>query len=121
MDAAAGPAKTALGLVGRAGEGSSDRARRAALVATGGLANPSPDIQRAAIVLIGRLVPGTDDAVALAVATRLPDVAASQRTAATALLRRLGPAEIAAEVVAIRTAGVAVTVPVVERPAPTDP
>jgi hypothetical protein len=121
MDAAVGAAKTGLGLVGRAGDGSTERARRAAIVATDGLANPSPDIQRAAAAQIDRLVPGTDDAVARAVATRLPDVAASQRTAVTALLARLGTADIAAEVVAVQAPSVAATLAVAERPSPTDP
>ena len=121
MDAAVGAAKTSLGLVGRAGEGSPDRARRAAVVAADGLVNPSPDIQRAAVVLIGKLVPGTDDAVARAVATRLPDVAASQRKAVTALLTRLGAAYTVAEVGAVQAATVPAEVVVAERPSPTDP
>jgi hypothetical protein len=121
MDAAAGPAKTGLGLVGRAGEGSPDRAARAAIVATDGLANPSPEVQRAAVALIGNLVPGTDDAVARAVATRLPEVAASQRAALTALLTRLGAADIVADVGAVKAPIVAAALAVAERPSPTDP
>ena len=121
MDSAAGAAKTGLGLVGRAGEGSTERARRAAIVATDGLANPSPDIQRVAVVLIGKLVPGTDDAVARAMATRLPDVAASQRPAITALLTRLGAANTVADVVAVQTPSIAAVLAVAERPSPTDP
>ena len=59
VDGSAGTAKAGLDLVGRAGAGSPDAARRAALAATDGLANASPDVQRAAITLIGRLVSGT--------------------------------------------------------------
>jgi len=114
MDAAAGPAKTGLGLVGRAGEGSAVRARRAAIVAADGLANPSADIQRAAVALIGRLVPGTDDDVARAVAARLPDVAASQRAAVTAMLMRLGGADGGA----VSASTVPVALAVAERPSP---
>ena len=90
MEAPVGTAKAGLGLVGRAGAASPELARRAAVVATEALANASPDIQRAALVLIGRLVDEPDEAVARAVADRLADVAASQRPAAAALLARLG-------------------------------
>jgi hypothetical protein len=89
-EAAAGPAKAALGLVARAGGGSAERAQRAAIVATEGLASRSPDIQRLAVATIDKLVKGPDEVVARAVAARMPDVAASQRGAATALLDRLG-------------------------------
>ena len=59
-DGPAGTAKAALGLVGRAGTGSADRGRQAAIVAAAALAHPSADVQRASIVLIGRLVDGPD-------------------------------------------------------------
>jgi hypothetical protein len=90
VDGAAGTAKAALGVVGRMGSASKDHARRAAAVATDALASASPDVQRAAIVLIGGLVPGPDQEVAAALAARMSDVAASQRSAAEELLTRLG-------------------------------
>ena len=90
VDGATGTAKAALGLVGRTGAASSDHARRAAVVATDALASASPDVQRAAIVLIGGLVTKPDQEVASALAARLSDVAASQRPAAAELLERLG-------------------------------
>lgn len=121
MDAAAGPAKTALAMVGRAGEGSADRARRAAIVATDGLANPSPEVQRAAIAVIGKLVPGTDDPVGSAMAIRLPDVAASQRAAASALLARLGAAQIPTADAVDRAPAAPATFAVAERPSAIDP
>jgi len=88
-DGPAGTAKAALGLVARAGADSSDHARRAAIVAADALANPSADVQGAAIALIRRLVDDPDDAIARAIADRLPDVAASQRSAAAGLAARL--------------------------------
>ena len=60
------------------------------------LAHPSADVQRASIVLIGRLVDGPDDDVARAVADRVPEVAASQRSAAAGLAARLGGSDTAA-------------------------
>ena len=90
MEGPAGTAKAGLDMVGRAGVGSPDGARRAAVAACDGLANTSPDVQRAALTLIGRLVQEPDDAVARAITQRLPDVAESQRAAASALLARLG-------------------------------
>jgi hypothetical protein len=89
MDASAGTAKAGLSIVGRAGA-APDHARRAAIVATDGLANASPDAQRTAIGVIVGLVRERDDAVAEAIARRLPDIAASQRAAAAELLDRLG-------------------------------
>ena len=94
-DGPAGTAKAAVGLVGRAGNGSPDHARRAAIVAAEALAHPSADVQGAAIALIGRLVGEPDDAVARAVADRLPEVAASQRSAVARLAARLGSGDTA--------------------------
>jgi Family of unknown function (DUF6493) len=88
----AGTANAALGLVGRAGARSAEDARRAAVVAADALANASPDVQRAAVALIGGLVRETDAAVARAVADRLAGVAASQRSAVAELIARLGGA-----------------------------
>jgi hypothetical protein len=90
MDGPAGTAKAGLGLVGRVGVRSAEAARRAAIVASDAFAHPSPEVQRAALALIGGLVKEPDDAVAAAVAGRMTDVAASQRPAAAALLVRLG-------------------------------
>ena len=90
VEGSAGTAKAGLGLVRRAGAGSSDRSRRAAIVAAEALTNVAPDVQRAAIVLIGELAHEPDEAVARAVADRLADVAASQRPAAAGLVARLG-------------------------------
>lgn len=90
VEGSAGTAKAGLGLVGRAGAGSRDDARQAAIVATDALGNASPEVQRAAIALIGRLLNKADAAVARAVADRLPDMAASQRSAAAGLVARLG-------------------------------
>jgi hypothetical protein len=90
MDGAAGTAAAALALVGRASAGSAEHARRAAIVASAALASASPEVQRAAIALIGRMVSEPDDAVAAAVAGRSSDVAASQRSSAADLLARLG-------------------------------
>ena len=71
VDGSAGTAKAALGLVRRAAtEGSAVDARRAAMVAAEALANGSPEVQRAAIELIGRLSAARDEAVARAVAER---------------------------------------------------
>ncbi len=95
VESPVGTAKAGLGLVGRAGTGSTDLARQAAIVATDALANASPDIQRAAIVLIGRLVGAPDEAVARAVVDRLADIAASQRSAAVALIALLGGEPVA--------------------------
>lgn len=95
VESPVGTAKAGLGIVGRAGTGSTDLARQAAIVATDALANASPDIQRAAIVLIGRLVGKPDEAVARAVADRLADIAASQRSAAVALIALLGGEPVA--------------------------
>lgn len=89
-EGSAGTAKAALGLVERAGVGSPDLARRAAIVSTDALANASPDIQRAALAQIGKLIRVADPAVAEAVGKRLPEVAPSQRSAAAALLAGLG-------------------------------
>jgi hypothetical protein len=113
VDGAAGSARVGLGLVGRAGAGSPEHSRRAAIVATEALVNPAPDVQRAAIVLVDRLVHGGDEAVASAVADHLPDVAASQRAAAVGLVSRLGGA-----VAATRPARAG---PVAPGPAPADP
>ena len=88
-DGPAGTAKAALGLVGRAGTGSADRGRQAAIVAAAALAHPSADVQRASIVLIGRLVDEPDADVARAVADRVPEVAASERSVAAGLAARL--------------------------------
>lgn len=96
VEGSAGTAKAGLDLVARAGAGSLDDARRAAVTATDALANASPEVQGRAIALIGKLLHGTDDAVGRALADQLPDVAASQRTAATALLARLGGGRAAA-------------------------
>jgi len=90
MDASAGTAKAGLSLVARAGTASPAHARLTATVATDALANASTDVQRAALVLIDRLVPGPDERVARAIAGRLRDVAASQRASAADLLTRLG-------------------------------
>jgi hypothetical protein len=89
-DGPAGTAKAALGLIDRAGGGSQDRARRAAVVAADALSHPSADVQATAIALVGRLVDEPDGAVARAVADRLPEVAASQRSTAAGLVARLG-------------------------------
>lgn len=97
-DGSAGTAKVGLDLVGRAGAGSPDDAWRAAIAAVDALANASPEVQARAIALIGRLVRGTDDAVARVLADRLPDVAASQRSAAAGLLARLRGGDAAAAV-----------------------
>lgn len=120
-EASAGAAKTGLNLVGRAGAGSAHGARRAAVAASDALANASPEVQRAAIALIGKLVHGTDDAVARAIAVRLPDVASSQRAAAADLVARLiGDSAAAAPAHPPSVAGDAV--PSVPRsPSPTDP
>lgn len=99
-DAAAGTARQAIGLIGRAGRASADRARRAAVVAADALAHPSPDVQRTSIDLIGRLAATPvataaaplDPALPAAVAARIPHVSASQRVAAQVLLARLGGA-----------------------------
>ncbi len=91
-DGSAGVAKTGLGLVARAGDGSPDRARRAAMVATAALANPSPEVQARAIAIIGRLVDTPDDALVQALTAHVPDVAASQRPALTSLIARAGDA-----------------------------
>ena len=115
VDAPAGTAKAGLGLVGRAGAASPELARRAAVVATKALANASPDIQRAALVLIGRLVDEPDEAVARAVADRLADVAASQRSAAAALLTRLGGEALAGTRTA-RAPGATAAVPRIRSP-----
>ena len=66
------------------------------LAAADALRHPSPDVQRAAIALIGKLVAGPDDAVAAAIEERLPEVAASQRAAAAALAARLGGSAVQA-------------------------
>jgi hypothetical protein len=84
-----GTAKAALDLVGRAAAKSSGDAGRAALLAVDALRHPSPDVQRAAIALIGKLCVTSDVAVAAAIEERLPEVAASQRATATALAARL--------------------------------
>jgi hypothetical protein len=104
VDGTAGTAKAALDLVGRAGAGPGGDAARAAAVATRALGNASADVQRAALGLIGRLVAGPDEAVARALAGRLPEVAASQRPAAAALLARLGGAPTADGAVAAEPA-----------------
>ena len=82
---------------GRVGPGRPGRWRFAGSRATGRhrrrrrrSPTPSADVQGAAIALIGRLVDGPDDAVARAVADRVPEVAASQRSAAASLAARLG-------------------------------
>jgi len=107
-DGPAGTTKAALGLVGRAAGGSPDRARRAAAIIAEALAHRSADVQGTAIALIARLVDEPDDAVARAVADRLPGVAASQRSAAAGLAARLSGGDIsappAASVVADRSA-----------------
>jgi len=87
-EASAGAATAALGLVARAGEGSQELARRAAIVASEGIANPSPEVQGRAIALIGRLAGEPDDDLTRALTRRQPDVAASQRTALAALIAR---------------------------------
>lgn len=115
----AGTAKAALGLVGAAGAGSPEHARRAAIVATEALAHPSADVQRAAIALIGKLVAEPDEAVARAVGDRLPEVAASQRSAAADLLARLGGDTTVA---APPLSGVGAAAPAATgRPSPLDP
>ncbi len=119
MEGPAGTAKAGLDMVGRAGVGSPDGARRAAVAACDGLANTSPDVQRAALTLIGRLVQEPDDAVARAITQRLPDVAESQRAAASALLARLGGTDAIQPVVrapAVTPAPVTIT-----RTSPVDP
>ena len=88
-DGSAKAAKIGLGLVASVGARSDDGGRRAAIVATDALANASPDIQARALKLIGKLLSGPDDEVARALADRAPDVAASQRNAAAALLETL--------------------------------
>jgi hypothetical protein len=88
-DSPAGTAKAALALVERAG-GDPALARDAAIVATGALANPAPDVQRAAIALVGRLIREPDAAVAVGLAERAGDVAATQRVALMTLLAHLG-------------------------------
>jgi uncharacterized protein DUF6493 len=118
-EGSAGTAKAALGLVGRAGAGSAEHARRAAIVATEALGNASPDVQRQAIALIGRLVGEPDDAVARTIADRLPEVAASQRSAAAALLARLGGATTAAAPAASAVSEGGSSAP--QRPSPVDP
>jgi hypothetical protein len=92
-DAPAGTAIAALDLLRRAASGSPEAARRAAVVAVDALAHPSPEVQGRALGLVGRLIDQPDEAVARALAARLPHVAASQRSAATALLARLGDGE----------------------------
>ena len=89
-EGSAGTAKAGLGLVGRAAERAAGVAPRAAMVATLALANPSPEVQGRATVMIGRLVDRPDDDLARALVERLPDVAASQRSALTALIARAG-------------------------------
>jgi len=94
-EGSAGAATAGVGLVGRAAERAADVAPRAAIVATLALANPSPEVQGRAIVLIGRLVDGPDDNLARALIERLPDVAASQRSTLTALIGQSGGAPAA--------------------------
>ena len=89
-EASAGTANAGLDLVGAAGRRSAGEAGRAAAVAAEGMRHPSVDVQRAAIALVSRLATAPDTELAAAVADRLPDVAASQRSAAAALVERLG-------------------------------
>ena len=124
----AGTAKTGLRLVGSAGRGSADLARKAAIVAADALTNAAPDVQKSAIALIGELITEADEAVARAVAHRLPEVAASQRTAATGLIARLGEEGVTslpvvpAPALAARKANPAGRVPsALPRPSPVDP
>lgn len=88
-EASAGTAKAALDLVGAAGTRSPGEAERAALVAVEAMRHPAVDVQRAAIALVSRLAAAPDVEVAAAVVDRLPDVAASQRSDAAALVERL--------------------------------
>ncbi len=132
-DAPAGTAKASLRLVGGAGASSPDFAHRAAVVAADALANPSPDVQRAAVALIGTLAKegaeGAEggEAIARAVAHRLADVAASQRPAATELVARLGgagPAPSPARSTVIAEgppAGAGTATPAPRTASPTDP
>jgi hypothetical protein len=110
-----------LGLVGRAGGRSEEQARRAAIVAADGLANRAPDIQRAAIALISKLAPGSDEAVGRAVEARLTDVAASQRAAASALLARLDGSGVSGGRGEPATTSAPVVPAARERPPPIDP
>jgi hypothetical protein len=125
-EAPAGIAKAGLVLVGRAAATSSDHAGRAALVAADALRHRSPDVQRAAIALIGKVAGSSDAAVAAAIEERLREVAASQRAAAAALAARLRGGEAAVDNSAAPIAGR--VGPAAERPAdpdrprpPTDP
>ena len=93
VEGSASAAKAGLGLVGRAGRGSPEAAGRAAVVASEAMAHESPGVQRAAIDLVAKLIHEPDAAVARAIQDRLPGVAASQRSTATALVARLGGGE----------------------------
>jgi len=125
MDAPAGTARSALELVARAG-GDPSHAHEAALVATAALAHASTDVQRAAVRLIGDLITTPDASIAMAVADRLPQVAASQRSAAMGLMERLGhaaadpPPAAASPRPAATPVQMAVPTPAV-RPSPLDP
>jgi len=118
-EGSAGTAKVSLGLVGQAGDRSADMGRRASMVATEAIANASPEIQGRAIALIGRLFEPPDDGLARALAGRLPDVAASQRSALTSLIARSGGDTASAAASTPSNPG-AVAVHV-ERPSPIDP
>ncbi|MEA2609916.1 MAG: hypothetical protein QOJ75_2159 [Chloroflexota bacterium] len=122
-EGSAGTAKTGLDLVARAGAGDPENGRTAAIVAAQALGNASADVQRAAIGLIERLAGEPDEALARAVDDRLPDVAASQRTAAAALATRLG-GDAAAHVAAAAAPKGAVdgaVPPSTRRPSATEP
>jgi hypothetical protein len=95
FEGSTGAAKAGLALVKRAGAPSVEAARRAAIVATEALGHESPEIQRAALDLVAKLVPGQDADVAKAIGDRLSEIAASQRSAATTLIVRLSKGEAA--------------------------
>lgn len=89
-EGAAGTAKAGLDLVARSAARSPGNADRAAAVASAGLRHPSSDVQKAALAVIGRLAATPDAELAALLAKQLPEVAASQRPALTALVERLG-------------------------------
>ena len=130
-EGSAGTAKAGLRLVASAGRGSAELARKAAIVAADALTHAAPDVQKSAIALIGELVTEPDEAVAGAVAHRLQDVVASQRSAVALLIARLGvdgatllpaPTALAARAPAARKASPAERGPsAVRRPSPVEP
>jgi len=87
-EGAKGTANAGLEMVRRAGARSPEVARRAAVVGAEGLANPSPEIQRAAIELIDSLGQEGDDLLAKAIGRHVPGLASSLRATAMERLAR---------------------------------